>query len=144
MKKLTDKEIFEADIETLHEHGYWVDKQGVATQVINLPTRYLQNCLKFSSGIIRRYIEGELNYRGVSHTVERIKPKKFKPNKKTKITTIGQPCRKCGTPVIKRIPTKRKPEKYDFYYLYYLFCPNCKTMYMVESAKRSYKDNPLS
>ncbi len=54
----------------------------------------------------------------------------------TKITEAGQPCRKCSTPVVKRIPKrKRKPDQ-QYYYEYYLYCPGCKTMYMVEEAKR--------
>jgi len=46
----------------------------------------------------------------------------------------GEPCRKCSTPVIKRQPSK-KP-KGDYYFEYYLFCPKCETMYMIEEAKR--------
>ncbi|MBM3121492.1 MAG: ribonuclease HI [Chloroflexi bacterium] len=53
-----------------------------------------------------------------------------------KITQAGQPCRKCATPVEKRVPHgKRKPGQ-AYYYDYYLVCPSCGTMYMVEEAKR--------
>src|SRR5687768_2177616 len=49
----------------------------------------------------------------------------------------GERCRKCSTPVIKQ--TSRKKPKDDFYYEYYLLCPNpkCNTTYTVEEAKRS-------
>ncbi len=50
----------------------------------------------------------------------------------------GEPCRKCGTPIIKK-PTKTKPTKpgQTYYYEWYLSCPGCNTMYMVDEAKRS-------
>jgi len=56
---------------------------------------------------------------------------------KTKMTEVGQPCRKCQTPVVKRVPKKKtvKPNQ-TYYYSWYLFCPGCKAMYMVEDAKR--------
>ncbi|HLO14326.1 MAG TPA: ribonuclease HI [Anaerolineales bacterium] len=44
-----------------------------------------------------------------------------------KMTHDGQPCRKCSTPVI-----KLKSKKFKFY----LFCPNCKATYEIESDKR--------
>ena len=55
--------------------------------------------------------------------------------KKPKITYEGQPCRTCLTPVIKREggKTRRKGQKY--YFRWYLYCPKCKTMYMVNSQK---------
>lgn len=56
---------------------------------------------------------------------------------KTKMTEVGQPCRKCETPVVKKVP-KKKPVKsgQTYYYDWYLFCPGCKSIYMVEDAKR--------
>ena len=50
----------------------------------------------------------------------------------------GEPCRKCGTPIIKK-PTKAKTPKpgQTYYYVWYLSCPGCNTMYLVEEAKRS-------
>ncbi len=54
-----------------------------------------------------------------------------------KITRAGQPCRKCGTAVEKRIPARKHKPGQAYYYAYYFFCPNCKTMYMVDEAKRS-------
>lgn len=55
----------------------------------------------------------------------------------TPITEVGQPCRKCQTPVVKRIPKARPKPSQTYYYEYYLYCPRCRTMYMVEEAKRS-------
>jgi len=54
----------------------------------------------------------------------------------------GEPCRKCSTPVIKQ--TSRKKPKHDFYYEYYLLCPNpkCNTSYTVEEAKRFVEQGP--
>ncbi len=61
----------------------------------------------------------------------------------SKITEEGQPCRKCGTPVIKVRPKgKRKPDQ-AYYYEYYLFCPGCETRYMVEEAKRDLNQGKL-
>ena len=49
----------------------------------------------------------------------------------------GEPCRKCGTPIVKK-PTKAKTPKpgQSYYYAWYLSCPGCNTMYMVDEAKR--------
>jgi ribonuclease HI len=59
------------------------------------------------------------------------------------ITEEGQPCRKCGTPVIKKTPkSKRKPDQ-AYFYEYYLFCPGCETRYMVEDAKRDINQGLL-
>lgn len=57
--------------------------------------------------------------------------------KEKSIEKEGDLCRKCHTPTVKKIPKKRKinPNK-SFYFEYYLFCPNCRAMYMVEDAKR--------
>ena len=50
----------------------------------------------------------------------------------------GEPCRKCGTPIVKK-PTKAKTPKLGqkYYYEWYLSCPGCNTMYLVDEAKRS-------
>ncbi len=54
-----------------------------------------------------------------------------------KIEKEGDLCRKCGNPVIKKIPKRKKRKKNQTYYFeYYLFCPFCKTMYMTEDGKR--------
>lgn len=52
----------------------------------------------------------------------------------------GGVCRKCSDRLVKK-PTKRKPLKpgQSYYYDWYLFCPGCGTMYMVNEAKRMVK-----
>lgn len=58
------------------------------------------------------------------------------PEIKVKVTRVGQPCRKCGTPVIKKKPKKSPKTSQKYYYEYYLYCPGCKTMYLVDDARR--------
>jgi ribonuclease HI len=58
------------------------------------------------------------------------------PGSPQRITQEGQPCRKCGSPVEKQIPRRRPKPEQTYYYEYYLSCPGCRTMYMVEDAKR--------
>ena len=53
---------------------------------------------------------------------------------RVKMLEIGQPCRKCGTPVVKRAPKKKKASS-AYHYHYYLWCPSCHAMYMLESQK---------
>jgi len=56
---------------------------------------------------------------------------------KVKIKEEGQPCRKCNTPVVKRVPKKKKTKpNQTYYYAWYLHCPGCKCMYMLDEAKR--------
>ena len=59
-----------------------------------------------------------------------------------KIEKEGDLCRKCNTPVVKKKPKKRtiKPGQ-NYYFEYYLLCPNCKAMYMVDDAKREVSDD---
>lgn len=57
--------------------------------------------------------------------------------KKRKITKEGDICRNCNTPVIKKTCKKRKiKENQTYYFEYYMYCPKCKAMYMVEEAKK--------
>jgi ribonuclease HI len=58
------------------------------------------------------------------------------PVHRDKMTVEGQPCRNCGTAVVKRTPKKKtvKPGQ-SYYFSWYLYCPGCKNMYMVEEAK---------
>lgn len=59
-----------------------------------------------------------------------------------KMEKEGDLCRKCNTPITKKRPKKRRKLKnQNYYYEYYLFCPNCKAMYMVEDAKREIPGN---
>jgi ribonuclease HI len=62
---------------------------------------------------------------------------------KFKITQEGQPCRKCETPVVKRKPRKAPKRSQMYYFEYYLYCPKCHTMYMVEEAKRYFEEGTL-
>jgi ribonuclease HI len=72
--------------------------------------------------------------------LDRLELEKASPSS---ITEEGQPCRKCGTPVIKKKPKgKRKPDQ-AYYYEYYLYCPGCETRYMVEDAKRDLTQGKL-
>ena len=59
----------------------------------------------------------------------------FNPN--AKIKKEGDPCRKCGSLVILK-PTKKKELKPNqtYYYEYLFICPTCRTIYMVDEAKR--------
>ncbi len=53
-----------------------------------------------------------------------------------KITCEGQPCKKCSTPVVRRIPKSKPKPGQKYYYAYYLHCPTCKTNYFTEDGKR--------
>lgn len=64
------------------------------------------------------------------------------PKIKVKITQAGQPCRKCGTPVVKKKPHKPPQAGQRYYYEYYLYCPVCKTMYLVDNARRQCDSKP--
>jgi len=62
-----------------------------------------------------------------------------------KIKAEGDLCRKCSTPLIKKIPKRKKLKPNQTYYFeYYLICPNCKTTYNVEAAKKEIdlNENP--
>lgn len=78
----------------------------------------------------------------VTNPTEKSSFQKQKAN--IKIKSEGDPCRKCGSAVIFK-PTKKKDLKPDqtYYFEYYFLCPNCKTVYMVEEAKRFVQDNNL-
>lgn len=55
----------------------------------------------------------------------------------SKVLNEGDNCKKCDTPVIKKQTKKKalKPNQ-EYYFDYFLLCTRCKTMYMVEDAKR--------
>lgn len=56
------------------------------------------------------------------------------------IVNEGQSCRKCRMPVVK-MTTKAKPRSgRAYFYEYCLRCPNCGTVYMVESARREFPE----
>jgi len=52
----------------------------------------------------------------------------------------GEPCRRCGAPVMKQKSSK-KP-KGGYYYEYYLWCPKCLATYEVPEAKRLIEQPP--
>lgn len=68
--------------------------------------------------------------------------------RKEKITKVGQPCRHCGTAVIKVVPRRKFRGRRLFYYEYYLRCPNRRcpviggAMYMLEECKRFWPEKP--
>ena len=76
-----------------------------------------------------------LQRRGVRGEVKTIKKKNT-----NKISKTWDICWKCDTPVVKKIPKKKKlkPEQ-TFYYEYFFNCPWCKTNYMVPEWKREVK-----
>lgn len=64
---------------------------------------------------------------------------------KRKITQEGDLCRHCNTPVVKKASKNRKLKTNQAYYFeYYMYCPSCKAMYMLEEAKKyvDSSDNP--
>lgn len=71
------------------------------------------------------------------------KPKQAKCGAKpdvAKVVAVGQPCRKCGTPVKRR--SHNKPPKDNgggYYFEWWLRCPRCRALYMVEAAKRYFQ-----
>lgn len=56
---------------------------------------------------------------------------------KIRVLKEGDPCRNCKTPVLKKIPRKKKIKPHQTYYFEYtLICPNCRNVYTVEAARR--------
>ncbi len=47
----------------------------------------------------------------------------------------GHPCFKCATPLVKRSPKKKKAGGV-YRYEWYLYCPGCSSIYMVDEGKR--------
>ncbi len=63
---------------------------------------------------------------------------------KIKHKNEGEPCRKCQTPLIKRMRKKKKIKpRQAYYYLWHLYCPECRVPYMVEEAKRFVETDGL-
>jgi len=60
------------------------------------------------------------------------------PDLSGKIVEEGDLCRHCNTPAVKRFSKNKKAKSGQSYYFeYYMYCPQCKTMYTVEAAKRA-------
>ncbi|MDY2588211.1 ribonuclease HI [Winogradskyella aquimaris] len=125
-----NKDLWERLLEVLEKHEVnfnWV--KGHAGHIENERCDYLANLGIHSENKVKD--DGYLDY------LENIEDYQEKS-----ITKEGDLCRKCNTPTIKKVPNKRKVKKHQTYYFeYYLYCPNCKAMYMVEDAKRELLDN---
>jgi ribonuclease HI len=52
------------------------------------------------------------------------------PGAKPKLSEEGQPCRKCSTPVVRRL-SRKKPGRLQ---ISYLFCPSCHATYNIEGV----------
>jgi ribonuclease HI len=61
-----------------------------------------------------------------SHSVEGKRPPK--PKK------VGDPCRHCRSPLVRREPKKHKADA-AYYFAWYLYCEHCRRIYHVEEAK---------
>jgi len=81
-----------------------------------------------------------LNLREDEGYLKQVELEKMSPSK---ITRVDQPCRKCGTPVVKKVPKGKRRSGQAYYYEYYLQCPHCQAIYMVEEAKRSIEQRTL-
>jgi len=57
-----------------------------------------------------------------------------------KVKEVGDPCRFCGSAVIRQepAPDRQKRPSQEYYFEYYLYCNSCKKMFMVEEAKRLF------
>lgn len=80
----------------------------------------------------------------ISQNTQEIIQVLWKADPSLKVENEGDPCKKCLTPVVKKIPkhTKKTLLK-KFYYKYYFTCPNCKTNYMTNEAKDDVKNLKL-
>ena len=58
------------------------------------------------------------------------------PHQKSK-PTDGGPCPKCGAPLERRTPKSKPKQNQSYYFEYYLHCPGCNRMFMIEEAKRT-------
>lgn len=49
----------------------------------------------------------------------------------------GEPCRKCGVALVQKATKAKKPKPgQTYFYAWYLSCPGCNRIYLVEKAKR--------
>jgi ribonuclease HI len=69
-------------------------------------------------------------------------PRGEKPES-TEVLREGHPCRTCSTPVVRKVPNSKLKPGQTFYYAYLFECPNCKTVYMTEEAKRAVDVAPM-
>lgn len=61
-------------------------------------------------------------------------------NPHVSVVSEGQPCRKCLTPVVKKTTQVKPRGGRTYFYAYCLRCPKCRTVYMVESARRKFPE----
>ncbi|WP_458625995.1 ribonuclease HI [Winogradskyella sp. PC D3.3] len=125
-----NKDLWERLLSVIEKHEVtfnWV--KGHAGHIENERCDFLAN-----KGI---HSDNKVNDEGYLDYLEHIEDYKEKSIEKE-----GDLCRKCQTPTVKKVPKKRKFNKNKSYYFeYYLYCNNCKAMYMVEEAKREVPKN---
>jgi len=70
----------------------------------------------------------------------------YQPNQESKVTHTqpGEPCRKCGTELIRQTAKEKRRKPGEWYYEWYLYCAGCKATYTVESAKRQCESSMLT
>lgn len=71
-------------------------------------------------------------------------PKTSQPRQEVEITgtkakKVGDLCRYCQLPVVRRETKKHKPDA-AYWYQWYLYCEQCKRIYLVEEAKTMRQD----
>ena len=137
------------------ENGWWRNKKEKATNV-DLWERLLALCDKHQ--VEFEWVKGHAGL-GANERCDELSMSALKQpdlpmddgyeqrsseeNGAAKITHEGQPCRKCSTPVVKKVPRRKQKPGQRYYYEYYFYCPKCGTMYMVEEAKRFYESQTL-
>ena len=136
------------------ENGWWRNKKAKASN-INLWEKLIALCNKHQ--VEFEWVKGHAgicaNERCDNLSMEALKQPNLpadegydqrpEDSSASKITKEGQPCRKCSTPVVKKVPRHKHKPAQTYYYEYYLYCPNCRTMYMVEEAKRYFENQTL-
>lgn len=55
----------------------------------------------------------------------------------SKQRVVDEVCRKCGSPVERRVPSRKRKPGQTYYYEWYLRCTGCRTMYLIDEAKRA-------
>ena len=93
---------------------------------------YIKKCYTLSQLETQKNIEFKID-----EVFEEECSQEIREDRKIRIDKEGDLCRKCSTPVVKKTPTQKKiKENQIYYYEYILQCPNCRTIFFVESAKR--------
>src|ERR1700721_1658008 len=109
-------------------------------RIADVPGEYLEWLAKHTRQILSE-VDSEITRRqenGIHVAMIPAKDSEKKTRKgKMRITEVGQPCRHRGTPVERRTHIKPpEPTPSGFYFEWWLKCPKCKSIYVVESAKR--------